>query len=282
MQTKEAHFGLKQALRSWNLRFDEAIKKFGFLRNEEESCVYKKLSGSSITFLVLYMDDILSKGNDKTMLESVKEWLKNCFSMKDLGETGYILGIKIYRDWSKRMIELIQETYIDKVFARFNLENSKRGFIPMQHGITLAKTQCLLSPDEVKHMNKVPYASAVGSIMYAMICTRLDVAYALSIYNRYQSNLGDAQWIVAKNILKYVRRTKDIFLVYGGDGELVVTKYTDASFQSDKDDLRSQFDLIYCLNGGVVIWKSSKQSTIADSTVEAQYTTEADAAKEAV
>ena len=78
---KKSIYGLKQASRSWNLRFDESVKEFGFLRNEEESCVYKNLSGSSITFLVLYVDDILVIGNDKTMLESVKEWLKSCFSM---------------------------------------------------------------------------------------------------------------------------------------------------------------------------------------------------------
>ena len=279
---KKSIYGLKQASRSWNLRFDESVKEFGFLRNEEESCVYKKLSGSSITFLVLYVDDILLIGNDKTMLESVKEWLKSCFSMKDLGEAEYILGIKIYRDRSRRLIGLSQETYIDKVLARFKMENSKRGFIPMQHGIKLGKTQCPSSLDEIKRMSNVPYASAIGSIMYAMMCTRPDVAYAMSICSRYQSNPGDVHWVAAKNILKYLRRTKDHFLVYGGENELFVTGYTDASFQSDKDDFRSQSGFIFCLNGGAVSWKSSKQCTIADSTTEAEYIAAADAAKEAV
>jgi len=99
-------YGLKQASRSWNLRFDEAIKKFNFVRCQEESCVYKKISGSNIAFLVLYVDDILLMGNDIPMLESVKEWLITCFSMKDLGEAEYILGIKIHRDRSRRMIGL--------------------------------------------------------------------------------------------------------------------------------------------------------------------------------
>ncbi|XP_056685163.1 secreted RxLR effector protein 161-like [Spinacia oleracea] len=131
-------------------------------------------------------------------------------------------------------------------------------------------------------MSNVPYASAVGSIMYAMVCTRPDVAYALSMCSRYQSNPGEAHWMAAKNILKYLRRTKDDFLVYGGDNELVATGYTDASFQSDKDDFRSQSGFIFCLNGGAVSWKSSKQSTIADSTTEAEYIAASDAAKEAV
>jgi len=71
-----------------------------------------------------------------------------------------------------------------------------------------------------------------------MISTRPDVSYALSVMSRYQSNRGESNWTAVKNILKYLRRTKDMFLVYGGE-ELVVTGYTDASFQTDKDDSKS-------------------------------------------
>jgi hypothetical protein len=94
-------YGLKQASRSWNLRFDEVVKGFGFIQSDEEPCVYKKASGSSVVFLILYVDDILLIGNDIPMLEAVKISLKNSFSMKDLGEAAYILGIKIYRNRSK-------------------------------------------------------------------------------------------------------------------------------------------------------------------------------------
>jgi hypothetical protein len=100
-------YGLKQASQSWNLRFDEVVKGFGFT-SEEEPCVYKKASGSSVVFLILYVDDILLIGNDITMLEAAKTSLKNSFSMKDLSEAAYILGIKIYRDRSKRLIGLSQ------------------------------------------------------------------------------------------------------------------------------------------------------------------------------
>ena len=85
-------------------------------------------------------------------------------------------------------------------------------------------------------MSQIPYASAIGSIMYAMICTRPDVSYALSMTSRYQANLGEDHWIAVKNILKYLIRTKDVFLVYGGEEELSIKGYTDASFQTDKDD----------------------------------------------
>ena len=186
--------------------------------------------GALLYFLILYVDDILLIGNDIPMLQSVKTLLNNNFSMKDLGEATYILGIKIYGDRSKRLIGLSQDTYIDKVLKRFNMEQSKKGFLPMSHGMRFSDKQCPLTADEQKRMSKVPYASVVGSIMYAMICTRPDVSYALSVASRYQADPGESHWTLVKNILKYLRRTKDVFLIYGGEEELVVNGYTDASF----------------------------------------------------
>ncbi|KAJ9537911.1 hypothetical protein OSB04_030644 [Centaurea solstitialis] len=276
-------YGLKQASRSWNLHFDERIKKFGFAKSEFEPCVYTKFSGSIVTFLVLYVDDILLIGNDVPTLQSVKEWLSKCFQMKDLGEAAYILGIKIYRNRSKRLIGLSQSTYIDKVLKRFRMDESKKGFIPMQHGIVLSKTQCPVSSEDQDRMKLVPYASAIGSIMYAMLCTRPDVAYSVSVTSRYQQNPGEPHWVAVKNILKYLRRTKEMFLVFGGsEDEISVTGYSDASFQTDRDDFRSQSGYVFTLNGGAISWKSSKQDTIADSTTEAEYIAACDAAKEAV
>jgi hypothetical protein len=193
-----------------DIHFDEVVKEFGFLQNEEEPCVYKKESGSSIAFLILYVDDILLIRNDIRMLEFIKTSLKNSFSMKDLGEAAYIRGIRIYRDRSRRLIGLSQDTYIDKVLKHFSMEQSKKGFLPMSHGIHLSKTQCTSTTDELDRMSKVPYASAIGSIMYAMISTRPDVSYALSATSRYLSDLGESHWTVVKNILKYFRWTKDV------------------------------------------------------------------------
>jgi hypothetical protein len=96
-----------------------------------------------------------------------------------------------------------------------------------------------MDPDEQERMRVIPYASAIGSIMYAMICTRPDVSYALSATSKYQSNYGEAHWTIVKNILKYLRRTKEVFLVFGGEEELVVKGYSDASFQTDADDSKS-------------------------------------------
>ena len=118
--------------------------------------------------------------------------------------------------------------------------------------------------------------------MYAMICTRPDVSFALSVTSRYQSDPGMEHWKVVKHILKYLRNTKDMFLVYGGDKELVVNSYTDASFITDPDDYKSQSGYVFILNGGAVSQKSSKQDTVADSTTEAEYLAAGEAAKEGV
>ncbi|KAJ9539488.1 hypothetical protein OSB04_032221 [Centaurea solstitialis] len=231
----------------------------------------------------VYMEQPEGFEDPKNPNKSVKSWLSKCFQMKDLGEAAYILGIKIYRNRSKRLIGLSQSTYIDKILKKFRMDESKKGFIPMQHGIVLSKTQCPVSSQDQDKMKSVPYASAIGSIMYAMLCTRPDVAYSVSVTSRYQQNPGEPYWVAIKNILKYLRRTKDMFWVFGGsEDEISVTGYSNASFQTDRDDFRSQSGYVFTLNGGTISWKCSKQDTIADSTTEAEYIATSDAAKEAV
>nr|GFB83772.1 retrotransposon protein, putative, Ty1-copia subclass [Tanacetum cinerariifolium] len=109
--------------------------------------------------------------------------------MKDLGEAAYILGTKIYRDRSKRLIGLCQSAYIKKILKRYCMENSKRRSIPMQENLKLSKSQGASTPTEMKRMQNVPYASSVGSIMYAVSCTRPDVAFTQNITSRFQQNL---------------------------------------------------------------------------------------------
>ncbi|GKD24294.1 hypothetical protein Tco_1230508, partial [Tanacetum coccineum] len=105
-----------------------------------------------------------------------------------------ILGIKIYRDRSKRLIRLSQSAYMDTILKIFRMDTSKRGYIPMQERLDLNKTQGASTPN-------VPYASAVGSIMYAVRCTRPDVAFVQNITSRFQQNLGEPHWTAVKTIL---------------------------------------------------------------------------------
>jgi hypothetical protein len=96
--------------------------------------------------------------------------------------------------------------------------------------------KCPLTPDKKERMRVVPYALAIGSIMYAMLCTCPDVSFALSATSWYQSNYGEAHWIIVKYVLNYLRKTKEVFLVFGGEEEIVVMGYTDATLQIDADD----------------------------------------------
>ncbi|KAL0439619.1 UNVERIFIED_CONTAM: Secreted RxLR effector protein [Sesamum latifolium] len=243
--------------------------------------VYTRRSVGSVAYLMLYVDDILLIGNDVKILGDIIAWFSTQFSMKDMGEASYILGIKIYRDRSRKMLGLTQSSYIKKVWKRFKMEHSKRGLLPMRYGVKLSKKQSPKTDEELKKMSNIPYASAVGSIQHAVQCTRPDIAYALSLTSRYQACAGVAHWGPDKSILKYLKRTEDMFLIYGG-GELIQEGYSDASFQSDDDDAKSQLGFVFKLNGGVVVWKSSKKDTTADSTTEVEYITALEAAKEAV
>ncbi|XP_070052318.1 secreted RxLR effector protein 161-like [Nicotiana tomentosiformis] len=161
------------------------------------------------------------------------------------------------------------------------MDNSKRGYLPIDTGTTLNREDCPKISEEREHMSKIPYASAMGAIMYTKTCTHPDVAYAHGVTSRYQKNPGEEHWKVLKTILKYLRRTKDQFLIYG-DSELKLEGYTDASFSSDKDDSKSFLGYVFTFNGGAVSWKSFKQVTVADSMTEAEYIAASETAKEAI
>ena len=133
------------------------------------------------------------------------------------------------------------------------MDQFKKGFFPVLQGVKLSKTQCPVTTEDREKMSVVPYASAIGSIMYAMLCTRPDVSLAISMVGRFQDP-GMEHWTAVKNILKYLKRTKDMFLVYGGDQELVVKGYVDASFDTNPDDSKSQTGYIFIVNGGAVSW----------------------------
>ena len=130
-------------------------------------------------------------------------------------------------------------------------------------------------------MAGVPYASIMGSLIYTMVCTRPDIYFTVGMVSRYQSNPGPEHWTAVKHILKYLRRTKDYMLMYGGD-ELIPIGYTDSDFISDKDLRKSTSGHVFTLGGGAMSWRSIKQKCIIDSTIEAEYVAACEAAKEAV
>ena len=195
---------MKQAYRRCNLCFDKNVKEFSFSRSEDDSCVYVKAGGNIVTFLVLYVDNIILIGNDIPNLQEVNSWLGKCFAIKDLEEAAYILAIIILRDRSKRLTGLSQNTYFEKVLKHFSMENSKKGELSIQSNTKLSKTPSPSTDAEIAKMSRVSYASDIRSIMYAMTCTHSDVPFALSMVSRYQGNPGKAHWMAVKNILKYL------------------------------------------------------------------------------
>ena len=156
--------------------------------------------------------------------------------MKDLGEAVYILGMKIYRDRSKRLLELSQSMHIDTILKWFSMKNFKRRFLPLRHDINLFKTICPTTSEEVQRMSRISYALAIESFIYAMLCTRPDIALTVSITSRYQANSDEEYWIAVKNILKYLRKIKDLLSIFGGGSELKAKGYTDLDFMTDVDD----------------------------------------------
>ena len=162
------------------------------------------------------------------------------------------------------------------------MDQAKKGFLPVLQGVKLSQTQCPTTAEDREKMKVIPYASAIGSIMYAVLCTRPDVCLAISLAGRYQSNPGVDHRTADKNILKYLKRTKDMFLVYGGDKELVVNGYVDASFETDLDDSKSQSGYVFLFSGGAVSCWSSKQSVVAGSTCELEYIAASEAANEGI
>ena len=152
---------------------------------EKDHCAYVKWSKSKFVILSLYVDDILLVGNDKQYLLSIKEWLSSNFEIKDMGEAGFILGVKIHRDRSKKLLALSQEVYIKKILERFNMSNCNPIDTLIGKGESLSLTMCPKTSKEKEAMSRVPYSSVVGSLMYAMMCARPDICYAIGLLSQY-------------------------------------------------------------------------------------------------
>ncbi|CAA7037676.1 unnamed protein product [Microthlaspi erraticum] len=198
---KKSIYGLKQASRQWYLKFDEIITKFGFKENIVDPCIYLKFSGSKFIFLVLYVDDIL-------------------LASSDLGLLHQSLGI----------LGLSQKAYIDKVLEKFSMLSCSSSVVPMQKGDKLDLKQCPQNEMERNEMHKYPYASLVGSLMYAQVCTRPDINHAVGMLGRFQSNPGVAHWQAAKKVLRYLKGTRNHMLTYRRSTHPQMVGFSDSDF----------------------------------------------------
>ncbi|KAL6324338.1 hypothetical protein AAG906_012584 [Vitis piasezkii] len=168
----------------------------------------------------------------------------------DMGETSYVIGIKIHRDIFQGILGLSQETYINKVLERFRMKNCSPSVSPIVKGDRFNLDQCSKNDLEREQMKNIPYASAVGSLMYAQVCTRPDIAFAVGMLGRYQSNLGKDHWKAAKKVMRYLQGTKDYKLMYRRTSNLEVVGYSDSDFAGCVDSRKST-------SGYILYWRWS-------------------------
>ena len=210
---KKSIYGLKQASHQWYYKFHQVIILSGFKMNMVDDCIYHKFSGSKHIYLVLYVDDILLATNDIDMLHETKRFLSKKFEIKDLGDASFMF-IQIHRDRSQGILGLSQKSYIEKILKRFGMHDYKPGDTPVAKGDKFSLSQGPKNNFEIQEMQQIPYASAIGSLMYALVCTRPDIAYIIGMLGKYLSNLGKDHWIAAKRVMRYLQRTKDYMLTY--------------------------------------------------------------------
>ena len=141
--------------------------------------------------------------------------MESHFKLRDLGETEYLLGIGVTGDRSKRTLALSQKQYVLDMLSRFGMADCSPVSTPMEPGLSLSKEQSPKTPEERNRMSKVPYLSAVGALMYLATCTRPDIAYAVGVLARFNSDPGEAHWKAVKHLLRYLHKTLDCELVYG-------------------------------------------------------------------
>uniref|UniRef100_A0A3Q7J8D3 Reverse transcriptase Ty1/copia-type domain-containing protein n=1 Tax=Solanum lycopersicum TaxID=4081 RepID=A0A3Q7J8D3_SOLLC len=225
---------------------------------------------------------MLIAAKKKYDIQKLKGLLSAEFEMKDLGAARKILGMEIIRDRERRKLFLSQRSYIQKVLARFGMSSSKPIDTPSAANIHLTAMFAPQSEEEKEYMSRVPYASAVGSLMYAMVCTRPDLAHAVSVVSRFMGQPGREHWQAVKRIFRYLRGTSDVGLIYGGDTQCLVTGYSDSDYAGDVDTRRSMTGYVFTLGGSVVSWKATLQPTVTLSTTEAEYMALTEAAKEGI
>ncbi|KAL5806884.1 hypothetical protein ACOSQ4_029617 [Xanthoceras sorbifolium] len=278
---KKSLYGLKQAPRQWYKKFDSFMSSSGFTRCQADHCCYIKRFDNSFIILLLYVDDMLVAGSDMQEIMNLKRELSKQFAMKDLGAAKQILGMRIKRDTKSGTLLLSQAEYIKKVLSRFNMQDAKPVSTPLGIHFRLSKEQSPKTEEERTHMAKVPYASAIGSLMYAMVCTRPDIAQAVGAVSRYMNNPGKIHWEAVKWILRYLRGTTNKTLCFKG-GDTTLTGYVDADLAGNVDIRKSTTGYVYTLGGTAVSWVSQLQKIVALSTTEAEYVAVTEASKEMV
>ncbi|KAH9649070.1 hypothetical protein KPL70_025842 [Citrus sinensis] len=183
---------------------------------QPEGCSYdyfvyfKETSGGEMIYFLLYVDDMLTVCHDREEINHLKKRLKREFEMKELGEAKRILGMDIIINRSKKSLFLTQQSYIQKVLVRFGMNYGKQVLTPLASHFKLFAAQCPQTEAEQQKMVCIPYSSAVGSLMYAMVLTRPDISHVVSLVSRFMANPGYEHWTVVQWIMRYLKETLEV------------------------------------------------------------------------
>lgn len=274
-------YGLKQGAKNWYDALCKALTDLGFVRTDADHGVFVKKEGSlTMIIIAVHVDDCLLVGNSAKAIAEFKKNMNKIFKLTDLGPVNWLLGIKVTRDLTNRTISLSQHAYIESIITRFNFNDLKPSSIPMDPNAPLSKSQSPSKMSDVAKMQQIPFREAVGSLMYAAMGTRPDIAFAVSTVAQYSENPGWAHWEAVKRIFRYLLGTQKLELVYGGE-KRGVEGYVDADGAS-QEHRRAISGYVFLVDGGAVSWSSKKQELVTLSTTEAEYVAQTHAAKEAI
>ena len=173
----------------------------GYKSNECDKCIYYKTWENSHVIISLYVDDLLILGSNLHVINEIENILRSHFDIKDLGETNFILGMKITKTCDG--IYLKQSHYIEKILKKYNYHNCKHVVTPFDSSVHLFPIN-----NDNDIVNQKEYASIIGSLRYATDCTRLDIAYAVGVLSRFTSKPSRDHWQAIERVMKYLSGTK--------------------------------------------------------------------------
>ena len=267
-------YGLKQSPQAWYGRIHSFFRFHKFERSPSDHSLFINYEYQIILFL--YVDDLVIAAPTYQQIDWIRTKLQNEFDMTDLGNLETFLGLEVSQNRGQRTLHLSQGTYIRKVFHAHGMEGCNTAPTPANPHIRLEKSQARFeaTPDV-----KLRYQSAIGSLMYAMLGTRPDIAYAVSQVSQYSTNPSPTHFTGMKRIFRYLAGSVDRGLLYSMSG--IGEGFTDADWGSG-EDRRSIGGYTFILNGAAISWHSKKQSTVALSSTEAEYMALTQAVKEAL
>jgi hypothetical protein len=274
-------YGLKQSGRLWNHTFDHFLKLYNLLVSDADTCVYYRPTATHFVDLIvgIFVDDGIVCASNPKDLDDVIQHLARTFKVTH-GPMDYYVGFQVHQDPIHHTIFINQARYISDILHRFQLETANPVSTPADTHIHLQATP---GPDDALLPSSIPYREAVGCLMYAMVLTRPDIAYAVSRVAKFTSNPHTSHWTAVKRIFRYLSGTLNLGISYYGlASDLLLRGYCDADYAGDHDDRKSRTGYVFLLANGAIAWCSKRQGCTADSTTEAEFVALAESAKEAI